>query len=152
LRFSVTKRFQDADHDAVIQDLETHGEYEVATEFIFGEALGVLSKKNLKTRCLQHAANKYTKQVEQLKQRLQLGYEATEEAREYVAAQEFSQAADAFMDALNLGRKSALALQELELTTDDDNNAAADESLSSELPKEALQWLVDVVVNRPCSN
>lgn len=69
--------------------------------------------------------------VEQLTLRLEMSYEATDEARGLVANQKYTEASQAYADALNLGRKSALAWQEI---PEDD----------TEHRSRALQWLVDV--------
>lgn len=68
--------------------------------------------------------------VDQLKQRLQFGYDAADEARNFLAEEQYKEAAQSFADAFNLGRKPALALQELDYASD--------------LQQESLQWLIDV--------
>ena len=68
--------------------------------------------------------------VDLLKQRLQFGYEAADEARSFLQEKKYQEAAASFADALNLGRKPAIELQEL-----DD---------LPELRDESLQWLIDV--------
>ena len=51
--------------------------------------------------------------VDQLKARLQFGYDAADEARGLVAEERYQEAKRAFADALNMGRRPAIALQEL---------------------------------------
>ena len=68
--------------------------------------------------------------VDQLKSRLQMGYQAAEEARQARQAQDYAAAAASLTDALNLGRKPALTLHEM---NNDDNQG-----------NEALQWLIQV--------
>jgi len=72
-------------------------------------------------------------EIEQLQMRLQMGYEAADEARSLMQDKQYKQASSAFMDALNLGRKPTLALQEIDIENKDDN-----------LQQEALQWLINV--------
>ncbi|CAB9506304.1 expressed unknown protein [Seminavis robusta] len=67
--------------------------------------------------------------VEFLKQRLLIGYDAAAEATSFLEDQEYEKASRSFADALNLGRKPALKLQELD---------------DEETKQEALQWLIDV--------
>ena len=88
----------------------------------FGDALGVIVSLAL---AATGAPN-----VEQLTLRLEMSYEATDEARGLVADQKYTEASHAYADALNLGRKSALAFQEIPEDTDHRS--------------QALQWLVDV--------
>jgi len=57
-----------------------------------------------------------------------MGYAATEEAKALLQDEKYSDAALCFADALNLGRKPALALQEIQA----DGN------------EEALVWLIDI--------
>ena len=80
--------------------------------------------------------------VDQLKLRLQMGYDGTEEARGLVAQEKYAQASRTYADALNLGRKSALAWQEIMIPSsedDDNNNTENDQDR-----QQALQWLVEV--------
>jgi len=67
--------------------------------------------------------------VNVLKQRLDMALEATQEAKALVAAKKYQDAVTAYADALNLGRKSAIALQEC-----NDTNLQAS----------SLSWLVEV--------
>ena len=73
--------------------------------------------------------------VDQLRARLQMGYDATAEARQAMEQQDYTTAAASLTDALNLGRKPALALHEI-MSNDSDNKIDND--------GEALTWLVDV--------
>ena len=58
--------------------------------------------------------------VDQLKARLQMGYEAAAEARAFVTDQDYGQAKVAFSDALNLGRRPAISIQELDASNSED--------------------------------
>ena len=89
----------------------------------FWDALGAIVSLSL-------AATGGGPNVEQLKLRLEMSYEATDEARGLVVDQKYTEASQAYADALNLGRKSALVFQELPEDTEDRS--------------QALQWLVDV--------
>ena len=62
------------------------------------------------------------KNVDFLKVRLQFGYDAAQEARSFVQDEEYQKAAASFADALNLGRKPALALQELDIESNGDGD------------------------------
>jgi hypothetical protein len=70
-----------------------------------------------------------------LKQRLQFGFDAAQEARSLVEEKQYTKAARSFADALNLGRKAALELQELDMPEDSGDPG---------LQREALDWLITV--------
>lgn len=86
----------------------------------------------------KNSNNNANVKVEQLQMRLQMGYEAADEARSLLEDKQYQQASSAFMDALNLGRKPALALQEFNIEAKDEENN------NNNLQEEALQWLINV--------
>ena len=71
--------------------------------------------------------------LERLKSSLDMAFDAASEARDFLAKDKYDEAAQSFGDALNLGRKPVLTMQELE-------NDIVDE----EDQKEALDWLIDI--------
>jgi hypothetical protein len=69
--------------------------------------------------------------IQQLTTRLQFGKDAAQEARDFLQDKQYKQAAAAFADALNLGRKPALTLQEID-------------DIPPPLQQESLDWLIEV--------
>jgi len=81
--------------------------------------------------------------IEQLRLRLQMGYDATKDARSMISAAKYEDASRSYADALNFGRKPALALQELQSIPDVDSCSVSVEQFEAER-HQAMKWLVDV--------
>ena len=71
--------------------------------------------------------------LERLKSSLDMAFDAASEARDFLAKDKYDEAAQSFGDALNLGRKPVLTMQDLENDTVDEKDQ-----------KEALEWLIDI--------
>lgn len=83
-------------------------------------------------------------QLESQKQRWQIGYETSQEAEAYIKIQQYKEAISYYTDALNIGRKPALALYEHYQQNQKENKENEDDDDDVLLGLKALDWLIEI--------